>query len=122
MHGRALLFQQIGDIFATEGLIGPGVFQGALHFFHAVDFAQGDDLLHMVAGIAPFFLQALIILRRARATRPGTGSTVAGIEPAGVGPVVPAHARAFQSPDAGHSCAGARRRADPDDTDRAGRG
>ena len=61
-HGPFPLFQEVGDVFATEGLIGPGVFQGALHFFHAIDFAQGHDLLDVVAGIAPFFLQPLVIL------------------------------------------------------------
>jgi hypothetical protein len=33
-----------------------------LHFLHTVNFAQGHDLLGVMAGVASFFLQALVIL------------------------------------------------------------
>ena len=57
-----LLLEQIGDILATECLISPGVFQGALDLFRTVDFAQGNDLLHVMARVAALFGQPLIIL------------------------------------------------------------
>jgi hypothetical protein len=79
------LFEEVGDVFATEGLIGPGVFQGALHFLHAVDFAQGHDLLDVVAGIAAFLFQAAVILGGLRGQGQEAGQELLGAGLAALG-------------------------------------
>ena len=56
------LGQEIGDVFAGEGLIGEGIFQCARHRIGTVDFAQSDDLLHVMFGIEPPLFQLLIVV------------------------------------------------------------
>ena len=63
-RGPLPLFQEVGDVFATEGVVSPGVLQGALDFLAAVEFAQGDDLLDLVPRVAALFLQTAVIVRR----------------------------------------------------------
>ena len=44
------LFQEVGDVFARKRLEGEGILDGPPDFFRAMDFAQGDNLLHVVTG------------------------------------------------------------------------
>ena len=51
------MLEDVGDVFAAEGLKGEGVLEGAGDFFGAVDFAQGDDFLDVMGGVEAFVLQ-----------------------------------------------------------------
>ena len=55
------LVQEVGDVFAREGLIGEGILQGPGDDLHAVAFAQGDDLLDMVFGVKAALFQLLVV-------------------------------------------------------------
>jgi len=45
------LFEDVGDVLAADGLEAQGILQGAVDLLRAVDFAQSDDLLDVVAGV-----------------------------------------------------------------------
>ena len=54
-------FQQIGDVLAAEGLESEGVLHRSGDRLGAVDLAQGDDLLHVMAGIEAALGERLVI-------------------------------------------------------------
>ena len=51
------LFEDVGDVFAAVSLEGQRVVQGAGDFVGAVDLAQGNDLLDVMRGVEPLFLE-----------------------------------------------------------------
>src|SRR5216117_339347 len=51
------LHQNVGDVFAADGLKGEGVLDGASELVGAVDFAQGHDLLNVRSSIEAAVLQ-----------------------------------------------------------------
>ena len=55
--GLLPLGQDVGDVFAAEGLEAQGVQEGEAYFVRAVNLAQGDDLLDVMRGVEPFFLE-----------------------------------------------------------------
>jgi len=60
--GRMLaLLQKVGDVFAGEGLISEGIFQGAGDRLGAIKLAQGDDLLDVMFGVEAPLFQLLIV-------------------------------------------------------------
>ena len=56
------LFAKIGDVLTGESLEGEGILHGPGHLLYPVDFAQGDDLVEVMAGIhAAFFKLSVVV-------------------------------------------------------------
>jgi hypothetical protein len=54
------LFEQVGDVLATEGLELQGVLDGPRGLVCPVDLGEGDDLANVVQDVEPPFSQALV--------------------------------------------------------------
>jgi hypothetical protein len=55
-----VLFEQIGDVLAAEGMKFEGVLDGADGFLDAVDFTQGDDFADVVERVEAVFLKLAV--------------------------------------------------------------
>lgn len=55
------LFEDVGDVFAADGLEGQGVGDGVRDLLRPVHFAQYDDLLDVMRGVEPLFLESAAI-------------------------------------------------------------
>ena len=61
-RGDALaLLQDIGDVFAAVGFVNDGIGEGAGDFVGAIDFAERDDLLHVMRCIEPPFIEFVAV-------------------------------------------------------------
>jgi len=55
------LFEEIGDVLAGVGTQGMGVIDGAAGRLHSVDFAQGNDLLDMMADVEAALGEMIVV-------------------------------------------------------------
>ena len=55
------LGQDVGNVFAANGLEAQGVLKGTGNFVRPVDFAEGDDLLDVMRSVEAFFLELATI-------------------------------------------------------------
>ena len=68
LRGEALaLFEDIGDVFAGEGLGVEGVLDGASQVVLAVDVGEGDDFVDVDAGVETALGELAVVVFRARA-------------------------------------------------------
>ena len=56
------MLQKICDVLTGESLETEGILDGPLDFFKTVDFAQGHDLLNVVAGVHAAFIEFPVIV------------------------------------------------------------
>ena len=52
-----LLFQQVGNVLATNGSKAQRMTQGLVDFLRSIDFTESDDLLDMMGGIESLFVE-----------------------------------------------------------------
>ncbi len=61
------LLQDVGDVFATVGVILVRILNGPRDFVGAIDLDQSEDLLHVMAGVEPALLELLVVFGGLRA-------------------------------------------------------
>ena len=122
LRGEPLaLFEDVGDVFAGEGLGVEGVLDGASEVLLAVDVGEGDDFIDVDAGVETALGELAVVFFSAGAQgveaqqELGVAGFAALVEEA------PLCGRDFRSPGAARSCGDEWQRDGPRDRCRAGR-
>ncbi len=61
-EGPQALFEKIGDVFRGKSLEEAGILDRSVDSIAAIDFAEGNDLLEVMAGVETAFLQFTVII------------------------------------------------------------